>query len=82
MHVGKPANFPPLPHPFAVIIGFLGMTAKLSHICFSCLAQFSSSYSCSPPKIIFKQLSTLVNIFFAFRLLTGDSYQEETSSMS
>ena len=47
-----------------MIIGFLGMIAKLSHICFSCLAQFSSSFSHSPLKIILKQLfpSGSVNI--------------------
>ena len=42
----------------AVIIGFLGMIAKLSDICFPCLAQISSSSSHSPLKIILKQLLT------------------------
>ena len=48
-----------------MIIAFLGMIAKLSDICFfSCLAQFSSSFSHSPLKIILKQLfaSGSVNI--------------------
>ena len=47
-----------------MIIGFLGMIAKLSDICFSCLAKFSSSFSHSPLKIILKQLfpSSSVNI--------------------
>ena len=39
-----------------VIIGFLGMIAKLSDRCFSCLAKFSLSFSHSPLKIILKQL--------------------------
>ena len=40
------------------------MIAKLSHICFSRLAKFSSRFSHSPLKIILKQLlpSGLVNI--------------------
>ena len=38
-----------------MFIGFLGVIAKLSHICFSCLAQFPSSSSYSPLKIILKQ---------------------------
>ena len=41
-----------------VIIGFLGMIAKLSDICFSCLVKFSSSFSHSPLKIILKKLFT------------------------
>ena len=49
---------------FAVIIGFLGTIAKLSDICFSCLAKFPSSFSHSRLKIILKQLlsSGSVNI--------------------
>ena len=38
-------------HRRAVIIGFLGMSAKLSDICVSCLAKFSSSFSHSRLKI-------------------------------
>ena len=34
------------------------MIAKLSDICFSCLAKFSSSFSHSPLKVILKQLFT------------------------
>ena len=47
-----------------MIIGFLGTIAKLSDIWFSYLANFSSSFSHSPLKIILKQLFTLglVNI--------------------
>ena len=39
-------------------VGFLGMIVKLSDICFSCLAKFSSSFLHSPLKIILKQLFT------------------------
>ena len=47
-----------------MIIGFLDMIARLSDICFSCLAKLSSSFSHSPLKIILKQLfpSGSVNI--------------------
>ena len=37
-------------------INILGVITKLSHICFSCLAQISPSSSYSPMKIILKQL--------------------------
>ena len=46
------------------LIGFLGMIAKRSDICISCLAKFSSSFSHFPLKIVLKQLfpSGSVNI--------------------
>ena len=56
-------------HPAAVIIGFLGMIAKLSDICFSCLAKFSSSFSHSPLKIILKQLFSSGSVNIAEHLL-------------
>ena len=47
-----------------IFMGSLGMIAKLSDICFPCLAQISSSSSYSSLKIILKQLfiSGSVNI--------------------
>ena len=49
------------------------MIAKLSDICFSCLAKFSSSFSHSPLKIILKQIfpSGSVNIADYYSTITS-----------
>ena len=56
-----------------MIIGFLGMTAKLSDICFSFLAKFSSSFSQSPMKIILKQSFASGSVNIAEYIFTSPS---------
>ena len=56
------------------ILGFLGIIAKLSDICFSCVAKFSLSFSHSPLTIILKQLfpsGSVNNAEYLSRLLLG-----------
>ena len=68
----------------AVIIGFLGMIAKLSDIYFSCLAKCTSNFSHSPLKIILKQLFTSgsVNIAEYLRRLRLGKYSAIFTSPS
>ena len=65
-------------------MGLLGMIAKLSDICFSCLANFSSRLSHSPLKIILKQLfpSGSVNIAEYLPRLRLGKYSATSTSPS